>query len=124
MFVCTNPRYTPITDTFASVEEFQAMCFACFGERAKVCRRVDGRYYDETGAIVLSPTCDYWSALFGELDAVAVVREYDLRVGGRELEEWLDVNESMARLARIEIPATGRDEAFAALEAAIMGVDR
>lgn len=118
MFVCTNPRYTPITDTFASVEEFQAMCVACFGERATI-RRVDGRYYDET-AIVLSPTCDYWSALFGELDAVAVVREYDLRIAGRALEEWLDVNESMARLARIEIPATGRDEAFTALEAAIM----
>ena len=51
---CTNDRYTPTRDTFASVEEFQAMCLAMSGERADLTRQpLNGRWVNELGETVL-----------------------------------------------------------------------
>ena len=36
MYRCTNDLYTRDTDTFETVEDFQAMCLACFDERASL----------------------------------------------------------------------------------------
>jgi hypothetical protein len=52
MYLCVNDRYTRDTEVYGSVEDFQAMCEACFGERAELYR--DGEnYHDDTGEIVL-----------------------------------------------------------------------
>lgn len=54
MLTCTNDRYCPTPDTFATVEEFQAMCLAWTGEPANLTHQpLNGRWIDETGATVL-----------------------------------------------------------------------
>jgi hypothetical protein len=52
--VCVSDRYCATGDLFSSVEEFQHMCLAVFGERAQLVAR-GGNYEDERGAVVLRP---------------------------------------------------------------------
>ncbi len=52
MYLCTNDRYTAITEPFVDLEDFQAMCVACFGQEADL-HPVGDDYYDETGMLVL-----------------------------------------------------------------------
>ena len=52
MYSCTNGAYTPVSELYASVAEFLAMCRACFGEEPNL--HADGLdYRDDSGAIVL-----------------------------------------------------------------------
>lgn len=45
MLTCTNDRYCPTPDTFATVEEFQAMCLAWTGEPANLTHQpLNGRW--------------------------------------------------------------------------------
>lgn len=54
MLTCTNDRYTPTAATFATVEEFQAMCLAVHGEPAQLTHQpLNGRWIDERGDVVL-----------------------------------------------------------------------
>ena len=51
-YTCTNDRYCPDAATFDSIEEFQEMCLACFGERAQLTDHGD-TVTDETGEAVM-----------------------------------------------------------------------
>ena len=57
VLLCTNDRYCPTADTFASVEEFLTMCRDCFGEAPTLTSRIGNggavEYTDSTGAVVL-----------------------------------------------------------------------
>jgi hypothetical protein len=56
-YTCTNDRYSNDSDTYESIEEFQAMCLACHGERAQLTDNGD-TVTDETGAVVLRRVAD------------------------------------------------------------------
>jgi hypothetical protein len=57
-YVCVSDTYCPTPDTFSSLADFQRMCVAVFGERAKLSARVDGTYVDERGEEVLRPAAN------------------------------------------------------------------
>ena len=52
-YVCISDRFCADTEIFSSVEEFQSMCVAVFGETADL--TFNGAHYvDENGRIVLA----------------------------------------------------------------------
>lgn len=57
MITCISNKYTPIREVFATVEDFQKMCEAVFGERANLRYEPgNGRWVDtKTGETVLIP---------------------------------------------------------------------
>lgn len=53
-YACTSDRYCATPDTFDTVDEFVAMCRACFGEAPDLRARNGGaEYVDSSGAVVL-----------------------------------------------------------------------
>lgn len=57
MYTCTNDRYCSTLDTFDTVEDFVAMCRACFGEAPALrARNGDAEYVDGSGTVVLRRT--------------------------------------------------------------------
>lgn len=57
IYTCTNDRYSNDSDQFDSIEDFQAMCEGCFGQRADLTDHGD-TVTDETGAVVLRRVAD------------------------------------------------------------------
>lgn len=53
-YVCVSDRYCPTGDEFSSLADFQRMCVAVFGERARL-KASGGNYVDEHGEVVLRP---------------------------------------------------------------------
>jgi hypothetical protein len=51
-YVCADESYGP-ADPYAGVEDFFAMCDACFGSRPELQERADGDYYGAGGVRVL-----------------------------------------------------------------------
>ena len=52
-YLCTNDTYCPTTETFATVEDFLAVCSDCFGTAPVLRECPDGRVVDERGVTVL-----------------------------------------------------------------------
>lgn len=50
--ICTSDRYTQDREEYASVEEFCAMCEACFGEAPEL-RRVGDEWHDNEGVVLV-----------------------------------------------------------------------
>ena len=65
MYRCTNDRFCADADTFATVQDFQAMCVACFGGAAELTRDGDN-WHDEQGTMTLELVAD----IDGILDAL------------------------------------------------------
>ena len=58
-YTCTSDLYCATPDTFDTVDEFVAMCRACFGEAPNLRPRNGGaEYVDSSGAVVLRRTTD------------------------------------------------------------------
>jgi len=52
MYLCIDDSYDPNTSTYGGLEDFRAMCLACFGEAPELRETPEG-YTDETGRLVL-----------------------------------------------------------------------
>ena len=52
MYLCIDDSYDPTGSTYDSLEDFQAMCIACFGEAPELRETPEG-YTDEAGRLVL-----------------------------------------------------------------------
>lgn len=56
--VCTSDRYTQEREKYASVEEFRAMCAACFGEAPEL-RQVGDEWHDDDGVVLVEVAIEY-----------------------------------------------------------------
>jgi hypothetical protein len=52
--VCTSDLYTPCAESYDTVEDFLAMCLACFGDSPSLLETSEGVWTDRaTGEVVL-----------------------------------------------------------------------